>query len=74
MIGRRIRAARIALGYTQERLALKTRIPRMILSGIEMGHLQPSPEALAQIEAALGVDPGLLGRPDLGALLDSAAR
>ena len=74
MLGKRVLAARIASGFTQEQLAARTRIPRTILSAIETGRLEPSLETIARVETALGLEPGVLsGRKTLPELLQVAA-
>ncbi|MCX4321351.1 MAG: helix-turn-helix transcriptional regulator [Lachnospiraceae bacterium] len=54
-IGVRVREMRIALGLSQEKLALKADIDRTYLAGVEQGKRNPSVKSLEKIINALGV-------------------
>lgn len=55
-MGRRVRAARLSAGLTQELLARKTGLTRASITNIEKGIQAPPPYRLVRIAVALGVD------------------
>lgn len=54
-IGLRVKTLRIALGLSQEKLALKAEIDRTYLAGVEQGKRNPSIKSLEKIINALEV-------------------
>lgn len=60
-----VRAARKALGMTQEALALETGVDRSFVGQIERGEANPSLRTLCRLAAALDSDvPALVKKPD----------
>ncbi len=55
-LGRRIRAARIALGFSQEELAYESDIDRSYLGGVERGERNITFDVLCKIAVALRCD------------------
>jgi transcriptional regulator with XRE-family HTH domain len=55
-LGRRIRAARIALGFSQEELAYESDIDRSYIGGVERGERNITFNVLCKIAAALRCD------------------
>lgn len=58
-----LRAYRLALGLSQEKLALDAEIDRTFVSQIERGIGNPSLRILCQLADRLGVDLAMLFRP-----------
>ena len=54
-LGKRVRALRTALGWSQERLAEEAGMHRTYMWGIEQGTRNPSLRHLARLASALGV-------------------
>ena len=52
--GERMRALRLAKGYSQEELAFRAEIHRTYIGGIERGERNPSLKNIAAIAEALG--------------------
>lgn len=63
-LGRRIRALRLARGWSQEELARRATIHRVYLGDVERGVRNPSLRHLAAVAAALGVRVHVLLLPD----------
>ena len=61
-LGRRIRAARKALGLSQEGLAYESDIDRSYIGGVERGERNITFGVLCKIAAALGSDVAALTR------------
>jgi transcriptional regulator with XRE-family HTH domain len=59
-LGRRIRAARIALGLSQEELAYESDIDRSYIGGVERGERNITFNVLCKIATALRCDVGAL--------------
>ena len=59
-LGRRIRAARTALGYSQEDLAYESDIDRSYIGGVERGERNITFNVLCKIAAALRCDVAVL--------------
>ncbi|MGD0614403.1 MAG: helix-turn-helix transcriptional regulator [Verrucomicrobiota bacterium] len=55
-LGRRIRAARSALGFSQEQLAYESDIDRSYIGGVERGERNVTFKVLCRIAAALRCD------------------
>ena len=55
-LGRRIRAARTALGYSQEDLAYESNVDRSYIGGVERGERNITFKVLCKIAAALRCD------------------
>ena len=55
-LGRRIRAARIALGFSQEELAYESEIDRSYIGGVERGERNITFNVLCKIATALRCD------------------
>jgi transcriptional regulator with XRE-family HTH domain len=55
-LGRRIRAARIALGFSQEELAYESGIDRSYIGGVERGERNITFNVLCKIASALRSD------------------
>jgi transcriptional regulator with XRE-family HTH domain len=55
--GRRVSAARVALGLTQEQLAARVYVGRRMIAGVESGELALEPDGLARFARALGLTP-----------------
>jgi transcriptional regulator with XRE-family HTH domain len=55
-LGRRIRAARTALGFSQEQLAYESSIDRSYIGGVERGERNITFNVLCKIAAALRCD------------------
>jgi transcriptional regulator with XRE-family HTH domain len=55
-LGRRIRAARIALGFSQEELAYESDIDRSYIGGVERGERNITFNVLCKIATALHCD------------------
>jgi transcriptional regulator with XRE-family HTH domain len=66
LLGRNVRAARLARGLSQEQLAFEAEMKRSYLSDLERGTRNPSVRALGRLAKALGVEPADL-------LIDQAA-
>ena len=65
LLGRNVRAARLARGLSQEQLAFEAEMKRSYLSDLERGTRNPSVRALGRLAEALGVEPPeLLRRSD----------
>ena len=68
LLGRNVRAARLARGLSQEQLAFEAEMKRSYLSDLERGTRNPSVRALGRLAQALGVEPADLlrssGRPE----------
>jgi len=60
--GRRVRAARSALGLSQEALAEAAGVHRTYVGHIERGETSPTLANLVRLAVALSVDPGDLVR------------
>lgn len=58
-----LRAHRLALGLSQEKLALDAEIDRTFVSQIERGIGNPSLRILCQLADRLGIDLAMLFRP-----------
>lgn len=56
-LGRRIRAAREAVGVTQEELALRVELSRASVANIERGHQRVALHKFVELALALGVEP-----------------
>ena len=56
-LGRNARAARLALGLTQEEVAFRADLKRSYLSDLERGTRNPTVRALSRLAAALNVHP-----------------
>ena len=67
LLGRNVRAARLARGLSQEQLAFEAEMKRSYLSDLERGTRNPSVRALGRLAKALGVQPADL-------LIDQAAK
>lgn len=63
-LGWRIRALRLARGWSQEELARRATIHRVYLGDVERGVRNPSLRHLAAVAAALGVRVHVLLLPD----------
>jgi transcriptional regulator with XRE-family HTH domain len=63
LLGRNVRAARLARGLSQEQLAFEAEMKRSYLSDLERGTRNPSVRALGRLAEALGVEPPELLRP-----------
>lgn len=59
-IGKTVRAARKAIGYSQEQLALATDMDRSYIGGIERGEHNLTVLNLLRIASALGISTGEL--------------
>lgn len=57
LLGRNVRAARLARGLSQEQLAFEAEMKRSYLSDLERGTRNPSVRALGRLAKALGVEP-----------------
>jgi transcriptional regulator with XRE-family HTH domain len=66
LLGRNVRAARLARGLSQEQLAFEAEMKRSYLSDLERGTRNPSVRALGRLAKALGLEPADL-------LIDQAA-
>ena len=67
-LGQRLRAARLAAGLTQEKVAEQAGISPTYMPRLEAGAAAPSLDVLLQLAAALGVPAGvLLGGAEEGA-------
>ena len=55
-LGRRIRAARLALGFSQEQLAYESEIDRSYIGGVERGERNITFTVLCKITVALRCD------------------
>jgi transcriptional regulator with XRE-family HTH domain len=63
-VGDRLREARLALGKTQEQVALESKMNVTQYNGYERGRSRPAPATLKRIAEALQVTPeALLGLP-----------
>lgn len=60
IFGRHVRARRVEMGWTQERLAFEANVKRSYISEIESGKRNPSLDVVERIALALGVKPGSL--------------
>ena len=58
--GKNVRAARLAVGYSQEDLADHAEIDRTYVSGVERGLRNPSIRVLARLAKALKTTPAAL--------------
>jgi transcriptional regulator with XRE-family HTH domain len=67
-IGRRVRAARTALGWTLDQLAARSGVSRRMLINVEQGVTNPSIATLLRLSDALGIGlPALVDTADDGA-------
>ena len=57
LLGRNVRAARLARGLSQEQLAFEAEMKRSYVSDLERGTRNPSVRALGRLAQALGVEP-----------------
>jgi transcriptional regulator with XRE-family HTH domain len=57
LLGRNVRAARLARGLSQEQLAFEAEMTRSYLSDLERGTRNPSVRALGRLAQALGIEP-----------------
>jgi transcriptional regulator with XRE-family HTH domain len=57
ILGRNVRTARKALGWSQEQLAFETDIDRTYISGIERGVRNPSLDMLVKLAKTLKTSP-----------------
>jgi transcriptional regulator with XRE-family HTH domain len=57
LLGRNVRAARLARGLSQEQLAFEAEMKRSYLSDLERGTRNPSVRALGRLAQALGIEP-----------------
>lgn len=57
LLGRNVRAARLARGLSQEQLAFEAEMKRSYLSDLERGTRNPSVRALGRLAKALDVEP-----------------
>ena len=57
LLGRNVRAARLARGLSQEQLAFEAEMKRSYLSDLERGTRNPSVRALGRLAQALGIKP-----------------
>ena len=65
VLAENVKAARKALGLSQEALALETEIDRTYISGIERGLRNPSLDLIVKLAARLQKAPGeLLAAPE----------
>ena len=60
ILGRNVRTARKALGWSQEELAFETDIDRTYISGIERGVRNPSLDMIAKLAKTLKSSPARL--------------
>jgi transcriptional regulator with XRE-family HTH domain len=60
ILGRNVRTARKALGWSQEQLAFETDIDRTYISGIERGVRNPSLDMLVKLAKTLKTSPSNL--------------
>jgi transcriptional regulator with XRE-family HTH domain len=58
--GRNVKAARLAVGYNQERLAYEAQVDRTYVSGVERGLRNPSIKVLARLAEVLKTTPAAL--------------
>ena len=56
LLGRNVRAARLARGLSQEQLAFEAEMKRSYLNDLERGTRNPSVRALGRLAKALGVE------------------
>ena len=63
VVGRNVRALRLARGLTQEQLAFEAKIDLTYAGGIERGRRNPSLLVLARVADALGSTPAALVTP-----------
>jgi len=63
VLAENVKAARKALGLSQEMLALESEIDRTYISGIERGLRNPSLDLIVRLAAQLGQSPGDLLTP-----------
>jgi transcriptional regulator with XRE-family HTH domain len=66
IVGENVRAARKALGWSQEDLAFETDIDRTYISGIERGIRNPSLDMLVVLARRLKITPAALLTPAAG--------
>ena len=59
-LGRKLRAARLARGLTQEALALASSVSRNMVIEIESGRRGVLAERIPDLTEALGIEPGAL--------------
>lgn len=62
LFGDRVRERRLALGFSQEKLALRARVNRTYIGSLETGQRNPSLDLIARLAKALGCDAGDLVR------------
>jgi transcriptional regulator with XRE-family HTH domain len=62
LLGRNVRAARVARGMSQEQLAFEAEMKRSYVSDLERGTRNPSVRALGRLARALGLEPAELLR------------
>jgi MerR family transcriptional regulator, light-induced transcriptional regulator len=66
-LGQRIRALRVRIGWTQEQLAVATKLTRAYLVSVEAGKQNVSMDVVVRVANALNVPPDqLIGRSDFG--------
>ena len=58
--GARVRAARLALGLSQEKLAELASVHRTFIGQIETGSVGPTLVTIVRLASALGIDPAEL--------------
>jgi transcriptional regulator with XRE-family HTH domain len=56
LLGRNVRAARLARGMSQEQLAFEAEMKRSYVSDLERGTRNPSVRALGRLAKALGME------------------
>ena len=64
LVGRNVRAARIAAGQTQEDLAVRSGFSQQYVSDLERGLRNPTVVSLYEIAQAVGTTPVALITPD----------
>lgn len=64
LVGQRVREARIALGWTQEELAVRSGFSQQYVSDLERGLRNPTVVSLYEMAQALETTPVALVTPD----------
>lgn len=64
LVGRNVRRARTARGWTQEEFAAESGFSQQYISGLERGRRNPTIVTLYELALVLGVDHIELVRPD----------
>jgi transcriptional regulator with XRE-family HTH domain len=64
LVGHRVKEARLALGWSQEELAVRSGFAQQYISGLERGLRNPTIVSLFEISQALGTTPIALITPD----------